>query len=283
MRRLTCLLALAVALGGPLLAAVDEDALREAKALFFDREYTEAREAWQQILDGASGSEAETAAYWVARCSEKLGEPARALKEYGAYLDRGPTDPTLAQEARISRVGLAARLYKSGQRQHLPLLKAALSDPSKTVRYFAALQLAGLGSDPGRAAVPVLREIVEVEDDPDLRDRAQIMLLRVAPEALRPAAEPRPQPREARRSRSAAGWIKLRIYDPDQKKPALSINLPLALAELVFKALPDEARRDLREEGYDVTNFWEKLEALGPTGIIEIEGEDGTAIKIWLE
>ena len=130
-------------------AQPDPDRLRAAKELVFDKKYAEARAAWQQILATAQGADAETAAYWVARCSESLGENERALREYGQFLDRKPADRTLAEEARTSRIGLAPELVKAGQRQHLGVLTAALSDPSKTVRYYAALQLSGLGKDAG--------------------------------------------------------------------------------------------------------------------------------------
>ncbi len=284
MKRLVCLLLLAAGcarLAGA--ANVDDDTLRKAKAMFFDRRYVEARYAWQQVKDRSSGERADVAAYWVARCSENLNQYEQALREYGAYLDRGPSDPTLTQEARTSRIGLAARLYRKGNRHYLPVLEEGLQSASRTVRYYAALQLGGLGPDPGRRAVPVLKEIVETEDDPDLRDRAQLILLRIQPEALRPLPEASPGRRETRRAKKAATWIKLRVYEHGEKKPSVSINVPLGLAELVFKALPDDAREDLRKEGYDVENFWQKLEELGPTQIIEIEGDDDTHIKIWME
>ena len=84
--------------------------LRTAKELFFDGKYTEARAAWQAVLARSQGSQAATASYWIARSSESLGERERAFKEYGEFLARKPADRTLAEQARTSRVGLAARL-----------------------------------------------------------------------------------------------------------------------------------------------------------------------------
>lgn len=279
MKRSSALLAplgLALLLAVPVLAAVESDELRVAKALFFDREYAEARAAWQKILETSSGLQAETAAFWVARCSENLEEHERAFREYGAYLERHPADSTLREEAETSRVGLAARLYKSGRREHLSVLKQALGASSKTVRYYAALQLSSLGAEPGRLAVPVLRRILENEDDPDLLDRARLALLRVDPGSLASVSEPAPSGSRGRK----VSWIKLRIFKPGHESPEVSVSMPVALAELVFKSLPDEVRRDLRDEGYDVDNF---LKRLKPTEILEIESEDGATIKIWLE
>ena len=282
------LLAAAVA---PALAQGEADRLRAAKELVFDKKYAEARTAWQQILAASSGSEAETAAYWVARCSESLGENERALREYGQYLDKKPGDGALAEEARTSRVGLATKLVRAGQRQHLAVLSAALSDQSKTVRYYAALQLASLGKDVGLAALPVLKEIVAKEKDEDLVERAKIAILRLDPSALAkappvplaaPLAPVAPQPHPAPAARPAS-WIRVRIYEKGGNDPQVSINLPLGLAELVYKSLPDDARRNLKLKGYDADNFWDRLKKLGPTEILSIDSKDGERVQIWLE
>ena len=272
-------LALAVVLAGsPLLAQPDPDRLKGAKALFFDRKYAEARQAWQRILAGARGAEADTAAYWVARSSENLGEDERALKEYADFLRRRPADRALAEEARTSRVSLAARLYKAGQKQHLPILREALLDPSKTVRYFAALQLSTLGPEAGRDAVPVLQRIVQEEKDLDLVDRAKVGLLRLDPQALS-----RTPGAGAVRPGTEARWLKVRIFEKGGAKAKVVVNLPVALADMVFKSLPDDAKRDLKLKGYDAENFWERLKTLGPAQIIDIEGDEGEKIQIWIE
>jgi hypothetical protein len=256
----------------------DQERLKSAKALYFDRKYAEARQAWERILATARGAEADTAAYWVARSSENLGEDERALKEYGDFLRRRPAERALAEEARTSRVGLAARLYKAGKKDHLPILREALADPGKTVRYFAALQLSTLGPAAGRDAVPVLQRIVQEETDPDLVDRAKVGLLRLDPQALSrtPGAGDPP-------SRGESRWLKVRVFEKGGGKAKVVVNLPIGLADMVFKSLPDDARRELEMKGYDAGNFWERLKSGGPTQIVDIEGDEGERIQIWLE
>ncbi len=275
-----------VLLGGSgiVLAQGDPDRLRNAKALFFDRKYAEARQAWEAIRAGR-GPEAEAAPYWIARCSESLGEPERALNEYGAYLAARPADRALTEEARTSRVSLAARLYKTGHPQHLPILKDALTDSSRTVRYFAALQLPTLGCDVGKAALPVLKRILAEEKDEDLIDRAKLALLRCEPGALASSAARAGNPPglASNGPPRAASWIRVRIYQRGAPRPQVSVNLPVALAELVFKSLPEEARAELRRKGYDADNFWDRLKKLGPTEILTIEGDGGERVQIWLE
>ncbi|HXB53555.1 MAG TPA: hypothetical protein VN461_02165 [Vicinamibacteria bacterium] len=268
------LLLLVLVAAAPAHAQVDAERLRAAKTLFFDRKYAEARQAWATLAE-VKGPDAEAAVFWMARCSENLGESARALAEYTAYLDRRPADRALSQEARTSRVGLAARLYKGGEKGHLPILKEALGDPSKTVRYYAAFQLGGLGPDVGQPAVPVLKRILEEEKDEDLVERAKLYLLRLDPGALTRA---RPVP-----GLGEAGWLRVRIYSRGQSRPEVSINLPMALAEMVFKSLPDEVRTELGHRGYEAGKFWEQLKKLRPAEILSIEGKDGDRVQIWIE
>ena len=276
--RLAALLLVALLLPAGAMAQADAESLRAAKALFFDRQYAQARDAWQAVRASGRGPDAQAALYWVARCSESLGESERALGEYGQYLAARPADRALVEEAKTSRVALAVKLAKAGKAQHLEVAREALADPNRTVRYFAALQLASLGTAEGKAAVPVLREILAQEKDEDLVERAKLALLRLDRTALSEA--PSPSPRGGARE---ASWVRVRIYEKGASKPGVSINLPVALADLVFKSLPDDAVADLRKEGYDARTFWQRLKKTGPAEILTIEGDDGERIQVWIE
>jgi hypothetical protein len=282
MRRVVVALLLA-ALAAPAsaLAQADSERLREAKELFFDRSYGEARDAWQAIAASGRGTDAQAALYWVARCSESLGESERALGEYAAYLASHPSDRTLVEEAKTSRVALAVKLARAGKRLHVGIAKDALGDPSSVVRYFAALQVASLGPAEGKPAVPVLKEILAREKDQDLVDRAKLALLRLDRAALAEAS-PEPPQRASGKARSA-GWVRVRIYEKGVAKPKVAINVPVALADLVFKSLPDEAIADLRSEGYDARSFWEAVKKTGPGEILTVEGDEGERIQVWIE
>ena len=252
--------------------------LRTAKELFFDRKYPQARAAWQEILARSQGAQAATAAYWIARSSESLGERERAFKEYGEFLARKPADRTLAEQARTSRVGLAARLAKDGHAQYRQPLLDALDDPSHSVRMFAAIELARLG-ECGRVA-PILRAMLAEEEDEDLVQRARLGLLRCDPGAL--DEQPRP-PRKGGGDPAETRWLKVRIFEKAHARPKLSLNIPVGLADLVFKSLPEETRQELSKKGYDADNFWERLRRMPPAQILEIEGDEGERVQIWIE
>ena len=266
--------ALVAILPGP--AAIYQDTLREAKALFFDREYASARDAWNRIRE-AEGPESDVALYWIGRCSESLDQPRRALREYGEFLEQKPRDRALAEEALTRRFALAAHLFEDGETERLQIVRRGLRHPSPKVRYFAAFEMAALGPEVGREAVPVLKEILREEEDPDIVDRAQLALLRVDRGALEESGD------GSRRASEEPRWIKLRIFASGASKPEVSLNLPLALAELLFDSLPDDARAALRDRGYDSDSFWEQLKRQGQTEIIDIEGDDGEKIRIWIE
>jgi hypothetical protein len=268
----------ALVLAGPSLEPqrAETERLRTAKELFFDRKYGEARSAWREVLAHAQGAPAATAAYWIARCSESLGEDERAFREYGEFLVLRPADRTLAEQARTSRVSLAARLAKDGHADYRRPLVEALDDPSRSVRILAAIELARLGEC--ERAAPLLRRIVAEENDEDLVQRARLGLLRC--EALDDA------PRDARSGApgpAAVRWLKVRIHEKAGSRAKLTLNIPIGLADLVFDSLPDEFRQELRKKGYDSGNFWERLKRLPPAQILEIEGDQGERIQIWLE
>ena len=277
MRRL--LLAAALALqAAAAFAQTDAERVRAAKALTLDRKYAEARTAWTAILEKARGPAAEEAAYWIARSSEILGEHERSFKEYGTFLARRPADRSKVEEARTSRIGLATKLYRGGQASYVTVLQEGLTDPSKTVRYYAALQLGGLGAPTSRDALPVLKQMLANETDPDLLDRVRIVLLKLDPKSLS-----QPVPSGGRAGGATPRMLRVRVFERGQTKPKVSINVPVALAEILFESLPDDAKADLKKKGYDADNFWPRVKALGATEVIDIEGDDGDRVKVWLE
>jgi hypothetical protein len=77
--------------------------------------------------------------------------------------------------------------------------------------------------------------------------------------------------------------VRLEIRGSGQSEPELSLSFPVALAELVFKSLPEDAKSELSRNGIEAENFWERLKRLGPANILELEGDDGQHIRLWLE
>jgi hypothetical protein len=146
------------------------------------------------------------------------------------------------------------------------------------VRYYAAFQVGGLGGESAKLAVPVLKQIVAREKDPDLVDRAKLMLLRLAPNEL---AAPRAVAPVV--AATPGSWLKVRVFERGAQGAKVSINVPVSLAEMVFKSLPDEVKKELSLRGYDADNFWDRLKGLPKMEILTVEGEDGERVQIWIE
>ncbi len=269
-----------------------ETALNEAKALFFDRKYEESRAKWAEIA-ALKGPSAETATYWVARCSESLDENERAFREYGAFLDLPPADARLAEEAEISRIGIATKLTRAGKTGYLTAVLRSLGDDRAPVRYFGALQVASLPTPAdARKATGVLREIVKTSKDVDIVERAKLQLLKLEPNSLAEVAPPRtprtaPTPRPSARAtekeepRATARLLRIRISKGG--KQTVAVTVPFSLAEFVFGSLPDATKRGLELKGYDADGFWKRLRTLNIREIVSIVGEDGETIEIWVE
>ena len=275
----------------PLSLGMETD-LNEAKALFFDRKYEESRAKWTQIAD-SKGPNAEAATYWVARCSESLGENERAFREYGAFLDLPPADTRLAEEAEISRIGLATKLTRSGKAGYLTAVLRSLGDDRAPVRYFGALQVASLPTlTDARKATAVLREIVKTSKDADIVERAKLQLLRLEPKSLAQVSPALPHPTPPSTPASARGAERkdpqgmarlLRIRISKGGKQTVAVTVPFSLAEFVFGSLPDATKRGLELKGYDADGFWKRLRTLNIREIVSIVGEDGETIEIWVE
>jgi hypothetical protein len=243
--------------------------LTEAKALFFDRKYDESRTSWAAIA-ALKGPSSEAATYWIARCSESLGESERAFREYGAFLDLPPADGRLAEEAEISRIGLATKLTRAGKSGFLTAVTRSLGDERPSVRYFGALQVGSLPTlADARKATGVLREIVKSSKDADIVERAKLQLLRLEPKSLgegSSATTARPSPSPARSSKSTSAEREsegsarlLRIKITKGGKQTVSVTVPFSLAEFVFSSLPDTAKHSLQVKGYDAEGFWKRL------------------------
>jgi proline dehydrogenase len=164
-------------------------------------------------------------------------------------------------------------LYEKGRKSYLREVKARLHRPDDQIRYYAAYKLSFLKDKrEAEEAVPVLKEILEEERDQELRDKAKIALLRIDPDAF----EEYEEESQERRGR----MLKFRIINRRTKDELFKFNVPWALADLALANIPEEARDDLRKEGYNLDRITRELIDKGE--IIEIKTRD-VIIKIWID
>jgi hypothetical protein len=152
-------------------------------------------------------------------------------------------------------------------------IKTRLYRPDRVIRYYAAVKLSYLkDKKEAKKAIPVLEEILEEEKDQELRDKAKIALLRIDPDAFKDFEEERYERKIL--------MLKIRATNRWTKKITFNLNIPWALADLALANIPEEAKRQLRQEGYDLDRILREL--IERERIIEIETKD-SVLKIWIE
>ncbi|MBA7634539.1 hypothetical protein ES703_42125 [subsurface metagenome] len=256
-------------------AQPDEKLFQEAKILIFDKEWKDAQEKLEELLEKYPDSAwYSQAVFYRAKClEERKGKELEALKAYRDYIKRKDQSKSLTEDSELSIIGLAYELYKEGKRSYLTEIEKRLSSSNRVVRYFAAIRLSQVEEKKvASRAVPVLREIIEKEKDDELRDRAKIALLRVDPGVLKDLEE--------ERSVRGARLLKIRVWKDGEL--TLKINIPWALADLALRSIEEEEKAALKKEGYDLDTITKTLIEAGEIIYIE-DKEEGTIIKIWIE
>lgn len=205
---------------------------------------------------------------------EQKGSERSAMRVFQQYLDHRDRNDKLVEEAEIAIIDLAFRLVEKGRSSAADEIESRLRSRNKVVRYYAAIQLSYLDSKRiARKAIPVLQDILESESSDELRDRAEIAMLRIDPDAFdRPEKErPRPQSR----------MLHLEIRKLGEKEAGFELAIPWALADLALNAIPEEAKRDIRKEGYNIDKIIKDLTRYAGK-VFEIKSED-SIIRIWIK
>ena len=254
----------------------DEKLFKEAKILIFDKEWKRAQEILEKLISDFPESRwYQLALFYKAKClQEQEGKEKEAIDAYKDYVQLKDPNRGLAEESEISIIDLASELYKAGKKPYLNEIENRLSSSNKVIKYYSAVKLSYI-KDKKIAArgLPVLKEIINKERDDELRDRAKIAMLRVDPQALKDFEEERYEKR--------AVIFKIKVYEKETNKTRFSLNIPWALADLVFGAIGEEEKALIRERGYDLDRIRDELTKLRGS-VIVIEG-DKITIKMWID
>jgi hypothetical protein len=257
----------------------DEKLFQEAKLLFFDEKWEDAQEKFEDLLgDYPKSSLVPQATFYRAEClARRKGHEEEAVEAYKDYLSGKRKNDSLSEEAESSIIDLAYELYKDDQEEYLDEIEQRLESPNRVIRYYAAFKLS-LVKDKQIAvqAIPVLERVIVEEGDKDLKDRAKIALLRISPDALKNI--------ENQDERGRAKALRITVVVEGQREPVFSLNIPWALADLAFQAIPEKDKAALRAEGYDLDKIVSQLTRIRGN-IIEIRPREDKArvIKIWIE
>jgi tetratricopeptide (TPR) repeat protein len=249
------------------------DAFEKAKVLIFDKQWAAALKQLDEVIRGHAGTRYYAAAlFYRGKCLEELGANKQALESYENFVGSSEGS-NLAEEARVSIIDLAAGLYQSGEKDYLQKIVAALKQENKVVAYYAAFKLSYLSDRKIAAlALPVLQSILDREKDEELRDRARIAVMRIDPARLKSM--------DRQNKETSGQTLKIRVFEKNNTQAEVSLNIPLALADLALKSLSQEQKRSLQKKGYNLDEILTQLTAKGTK--IDIRDNDGV-IQIWVE
>jgi len=276
------LIALGVALAAPARAfpqaSTDEKLFQDAKLLIIDKKWEAALDKLRELTESHPQSlYYGQAIFYEGECLSSIkGRESEALQAYKEYIRRPDANPSLVEEAEGSIIDMAYTLYEKGDKAAVRDIEERLTRADKAVRFYAAYKLS-MVSDRAVAleAVPVLKQTIETEKEPDLADRARIALLRISPESLKSVDE-------SRTARDENRVLRIRVWRKGQKEPQVSINIPWALADLALSAMSEEDKAAMRAKGYDINRILSDL-ARSKQKLFRLEADDGTTIEIWIE
>jgi len=172
----------------------DEKLFQDAKILIFDKQWEEAQEKLEELIDDYPESPWHSqAVFYLGKClQEQPGKEVKALKVYKDYIQLDEGNEQLVEESEVSIIELSFKLYDKGKKSYVKEIERRLSSPNRVIKYMAAFKLSyARDKKTARKGLPVLMEILEEERDDEFKDRAKIAVLRVDPDALKDFEEER--------------------------------------------------------------------------------------------
>lgn len=140
--------------------------------------------------------------------------------------------------------------------------------------------LKALAPDIGKLPESVLETLFTQLTEKQLSSKAVAALLE--PHAERDTIPNATTVTVSRTPRKTARLLKIEIESSDGSN--VRLNLPIGLANFALKMIPKQAQHQMAEQGIDVATLAEMLKGELPEGnLVEVESNDGSEIRIWIE
>ncbi len=259
----------------------EEKELSEAKLLMFERKWKEAELKLEKILKNYPESARNTdVLFYLGQCLQEQGKrEEEAINVLEKYLNQ-KRKRKFSEEAEIAIIDLSYELYKKGNEKYLENIKSRLNSHEKVIRYYSAFKLSYLKNDQKFFSVPVLKEIVKNEKDPELKERAKIALLRIDPTLVSNYLE------EGKKTK----MLRIALINRASGKQEISIKIPVELVNLALQAISKSEIRTSaifkidgkKMRAGDINEIIQKFLNMEKAEILEIDDEE-SIIKIWIE
>jgi tetratricopeptide (TPR) repeat protein len=251
----------------------DKDMFDQARLAYLDEKYDRALNQLDRLIEKFPGSDYyPQVLFYKGKCYEKKKMPQRALDNFKEYLVVSENE-VLKEQAHISIIDMNFTLSeKNGDKKHLEEIVRYLRSKNEVVRYYAAIILSkAKDKTSANKAVPILKRAVAEGNDQDFVDRAKLALMRIDPKHLK-------QPSKSKNLDDLV--LVIRAIDKKTKINTFSLSLPFSLATLAMDSLPEDAKEELKEKGYDLDKIIKTIVEKGE--ILKIESET-SIFKIWIE
>lgn len=240
----------------------------KARLAYLDEKYDLALTQLDRLIEKFPDSEFyPQVLFYKGKCFEKKKMPQKALDNFKEYLLVSQNE-VLKEQAEVSIIDMNFTLYeKTDDKKYLDEIVRYLKSKNEVLRYYAAIILSRVkDKSSANKAVPILKRAVARESDRDLVDRAKLALMRIDPKHLKQPSKP--------------GSLVFQAVNKKTKIETFLLKIPFSLARLAMDSLPEDARQDLKEKGYDLDEIINTVVKKGE--ILKIESED-SIFKIWIE
>jgi|GEM_PF-906011 len=250
-----------------------EESYAKAKLYLFDKQWGKALDVLDDLIKRYPDQKFDRPfLFYRAKSLIGLNQLNRALTDLEEFVAH-TTNQTLKQDAIVEMIDLNSRLYKQfKERQYLETALKYLKEKEKFIRYYSALELSYLKEkDVASKAVPVLKEIVRLEDNEELINRAKLALMRIDPRYLQETA---------RESDMEDALLKITVYDKIKKKFTMEISIPFALVKMALDSLPDEVSREFSDQDIKLDTIMDII--MEKREVFKMETQE-SIVKIWLK
>jgi len=255
--------------------------MRDIKLEVFDQNWAEVQAGARKLLaEYPDCPHRQQAAYLRAQAMDRDNQKDRALAAYTGFLQdycREPGNGMHCELAQVALYNLAGRLVREdGRRDALAILLEGLEQQGDA-GVFAALTLADQRDENLKAdALPHLETALGRDLDRDIRNRVCLAILKLKP-GPSPCADPRPG-----KATGGPTLISVEVVDKEADAIQLRLNMPVALAEAMIRALPAEIRDEMDTAGIDIQTIFQAIRNNAMGTVFELETNE-LAVRIWLQ
>ncbi len=292
-RVLVAALLLAAVPSAPGAASTEDELFRQVKVDVFDQNWPAVLSGCEEILKRRPpGPSAPQAEFYRARALTHIpGRETQGLEAFRKFVAGHPQERVMVEEAWAAIFSTACPPRKQDAACGAAL-REGLGSGSPYVSMLAAIHASDTADEAlRRRAAPVLRKAYAAQTDQEIRNEILIALLKIdprqVPQADAPASSPPPATGAGAPARAGApSLIRMTVYDKQEKRYDLRVNLPIAFARMLVEAIGEPERQELRhkaaQQGIDLDDIFRTIEKAGAGKLLEVD-DDTCHIEIWIE